>query len=552
MTVLGEYPVGEVEPATIAALDLIALGQSAFTDAVLLLEVSATDGMLVSLGGDLILGEDPVGEMPGGITGGDVPLDWSDRDWTSRPTDTRASVHFEGRIGDLSLDRSLPIGPSAERRVAATVSDILIDNTDGEQDDIDGRLAVDGRSVTVSLLGHRSAAYAGRVTLLSGVGKSWLSSSRQLRLSAVSKAYLLDVPMLGLYGGTGDADGGDDLQGKPIQEVWGLCRGVSLQLVDAALGIYLVSARAVQSILGVYVRGATITLGTSRASYAALVATPTTGGTWDWTITASGTFIRLGSAPDGTVTADVQGDTSAGYTATLAGIMRRILGRFGASLSVATFDSMEAIAPGTAGIVLADPDNVSAVLTRIAMAGALWWGDAGDGRIAVGRLAAPEADGGVLIDREGILSEVEPMAPPAPLWRVVAGYRRNWTPLSGTDLVQEPTITAARRLELQGASRSAPSALPSRQARNAQAEELSIETLYDEEADALSLANNLLELYAPGRSYLRVPTGLSGLGLQLGQQARVVWPRYGLAAGRNVRVVGQSLRGRAVDLLVLG
>ncbi|WP_421988528.1 hypothetical protein [Roseococcus sp.] len=552
MTVLGEYPVGEVEPATMAALDLIALGQSSFSDAVLLIEISATDGALVSLGGDLILGEDPVGEMPGGIVGGDVALDYSDRDWTSRPGDTRANVHFEGRVRDVSLDRSIPLSPGAERRVAATVSEIPIDNTDGAQDGIEGRLAVDGRPVTVSLLGHRSAAYAERVTLLAGVGRAWRTDARLLRLTAVSQAYRLDVPMLGLYGGTGGADGGEDLKGKPIQEVWGLCRGAGLQLVDAARGIYLVSARQVEAILAVYVRGASVTPGTMRVSYAVLAATSATGGTWDWTIAPGGTFIRLGSNPDGTVTADVQGDAASGYVATLASMMRVILGRFGASVSAATFDSMAAVAPGVAGLVLAEQANVAEVLTRLASAGAMWWGDAGDGRIALGRLAAPDTDGGVLLDQEGILGEVEPMAPPATLWRVVATYRRNWTQLSGTDLVPVPTITADRRGELQGASRQTAVAAPQRTTRNALAEELTIETLFDEEADAQALAQNLLDLYAPGRSYLRVPTGLSGLGLQLGQQARVVWPRHGLATGRNVRVVGQSLRGRGVDLLVLG
>lgn len=548
MTVLGAYPVGLVEPALMPSLDFQALTQASANDAVVLIEVSATDGALTSTGGALTLGADPVGIMPGGLTGGDVPLDWSDADWTSSPTDTRPNIHFEGRAQDVAMERALPLRPDAARRVAAAISEIGVINADGALDGVERTLAVDGRPVVVSLLAHRSAAYSARQRVFAGIGREWRAGPSALRLTAASLGYLLDVPLLDTYGGTGGADGGADLAGKPVQEVHGRCRGVTLVLEDASRLIFRVSARSAQMVSTVYVRGAPITYGTLRADYAALVATAPSGGFWDWAIAPEGTWVRLGSSPDGPVTADVDGDA----VMSVAAILRRLLDRAGVAYSGAALDSLAAQLPASTGRVFTDQLTYADALSAIAAGSACWWGDAGDGVITAARLAAPSGGGGILLDQESILGEVEPLEAPAPAWRVTVRYRRNWTPLALADVVPPPTITEARRQELTEPSRSVAVALPERRQRHALAQDITIESDLDEEADAVALANNMLSLYAPGRRLFRVPLGLAGWGLALGQQARLVWPRLGLAAGLDVRVVAQSARGRACDVTVMG
>lgn len=549
MTVLGAWPVGIEEPAAMPALDLLALPQPALSGAVLLVECTATDGTLLASGGALTLGAEPVGILPGTLSGSDVPLQWSDVDWTSQPGDARPSTHFEGRLSDISLERALPLDPSGERRVAAALGEIIVDNTDGAYDGTAEGLAIDGRPVTLSLLSDRSAAYADKRLLFAGVGRGWRTDRRQLRITTASLAYALDVPMLGLYGGSGGADGGEELAGKVIPEAWGRVRNIPPPQVDAGLLIYQLHARDIGEITGVYVRGAPIAPGAARATYAALAAATVLPGTYDWAITPGGSYLRLGSSPDGTVTADLWGQTGG---ATIPRMMRLMLWRAGVMPNPATFDSAEGYVPGAAGIWLAEQVTVADAISRLAAGGGLWWGDDGSGSVVVGRVSAPAGPGGVLLDQDGILDDVEPLEPPVPAWRVVLGYRRNWSPLSGTDLVPEPTITEARRLELSGASRSTAVEIGARRVRNAQARDIALETLFDDEGDAAVLGNNILTLLAPGRGLWRVPAGMSGWGLALGQQARLVWPRYGLAAGRDVRVVGQSVRGNRVDLTVLG
>jgi hypothetical protein len=533
------------------AFDLLAPSQASVSDAVLLIEATATDGSVTVIPQTEILGDQIMADAIATFIGGTVALDWSDRDWTSLPTDTRPNVHFVGRAGDVSIDRALPLRPDGARRVAVALGDIGLSNGDGALDGTARALAVDGQPITLSLLRSRAAAYADKRVIFRGVGADWRADARTLRMRARDLGYALDVPMLGIYGGTGGADGNADLKGKAIPEVWGLCRNVApVALGDGGLQIYHLHARQVQAITGVYVRGATITPGTERASYAALAAASVSSGTYDWCNTAAGAFIRIGSAVDGTVTADVQGDVSDGYAGTIPAIMRGILNRAGSAWSAAGFANLDVICPGAAGIFFNAQLTFAEALTRLAAGGALWWGDDGTGVITGNRVAAPGGNGGILIDQTVITAEIEVLDAPSVAWRVTAGFRQNWTPQLGADLVS--AITDARRLELTEARRSVVALDAARRGRNAQALDVTIETLLDDEAEAQAVAQNVLSLMRPGLSLFRMPCNAFGLGLALGAQARLVWPRYGLSDGLDVRIVGQSIRGRRADLLVIG
>ena len=546
---LGNVILGDADIPALPAFDLLAPDQPSVSDAVLLVEAVATDGTVTVTAMSEILGDAILGDGLASVVGGTVALDWSDRDWTSLPADTRPNVHFAGRAGDVTLDRALPLRPDGARRVAVAISDIGLDNGDGALDGTARLLAVDGQPVTLSLLRNRASAYADRRVIFSGIGADWRADARSLRLRARDLTYTLDVPALGTYGGTGGADGNADLRGKAIPEVWGLCRNVApVALGDGGRQIYQVHAGAVQAITAVYVRGAAITAGTQRASYAALAAASVAAGTYDWTITAAGSFIRIGSAVDGTVTADVQGDTAA--ASTIPAIMRAILARAGASWSDAGFADLDAICPGAAGIYLGQQVTFADALTRLAAGGALWWGDDGTGVITGSRVAAPFGNSGLVLDETVIVADVDPLDAPAIAWRVTAGYRPNWTPQTGTDLVS--SLTDARRLELTEARRTVAVDDAGRRGRNAQALDVTIETLLDNEAEATGVAQNVLSLMRPGLNLWRVPCNAFGLGLALGSQARLVWPRYGLSEGVDVRVVGQTIRGRRADLLVIG
>jgi hypothetical protein len=551
---LGTVPTGIATAGTPPPSGLLAAESGSVVDAVLLAEIEASDRVTAVVPEPWpATATEPTGIIPGSVIGGTVRIDVSDLDWTSQPDDTRPNTHFPGRLGEWSIERGIPLGLTSERRLAVAVAALSIMNADGAGDAYGGGLAVDGYPVRVSLLPRRSSAYSEARTLFAGIGRGWRTSGETLRLLARDQGYALDVLMPGLYGGTGGADGGAELVGQPIMEIYGIVRTVTPQLVDPARLIYRIHARRADALLAVYDSGAPVTAGIARAGYADLVANTPSPGFFDWSLSADGSFFRLGSSPSGSVFFDARGDAPGGaYTDTLAGMMRGILQRFGATLATGAFDSAELWAPAAAGIVIQEPITVSEAVSRIAAGGALYWGDDGAGLVTIGRLSPPSPSPGLLLDERVILGDVEEIEPPQLLWRIRAGYRRNWSTLTSTDLVAPPTITDARRQELTQPGRAVTVSAASRRAQYLLAEEATLNTLFDEEAPAQSLAQNMLDLYAPGRRVYRIPTGIAGYGAALGQTIRVVWPRLGLAAGRNLRVLGQVARGTRVDLLAVG
>ncbi|CAO99374.1 hypothetical protein D9623_33560 (plasmid) [Azospirillum brasilense] len=486
-----------------------------------------------------------------------IRIDWSDRDWTSRPDDTRANIHFEGRAEAPQFDRSIPIVPGSGR-AAVSIGELIGVNADGAYDTYPDAYAVDATPVRVLALPKRSSLYSEAAVVFSGQGLDWWADS-SLHVRMRDSGYLLDVPLCALYGGTGGIDGGTELAGKVIRQTYGLCRNITGDLINSSLLIYRGHDRLAQAVDAVYISGVPLTWdGATYSSYAALAAASVPSGQYTKWLGSDGSGWRLGSSPGGTVTADVRGDAVGGYVSDTAGVIRRLLERgvSTASLALSSFASMASYLPGTIGYHVSSQRNISAAATEVAIAAAAWWGDAGDGLFSVGRLAAP-VGGGLAFGPEQIVDEVEPMALPddiAPcIWRVDAGYRRNWTPLQGTDIAPVPSVpTEQRRQELAAQSRRSAVALIERQVRNQLAKPLVIESLFDAEADATALCNNLLTLYQQGRRYYRVPVGMSGYLPRLGDTISVTWPRWGLAGGKSLRVVGQRAQGRKVDLLCFG
>lgn len=486
-----------------------------------------------------------------------IRLDLSDRDWTSRPDDVRPNVHFEGRCEPPQFDRSIPIVPGSGR-AAVSIGELQIVNADGIYDSYPDAYAIDAAPIRVAVLPRRSSRYSDAGTVFGGQGLDWWADG-SLHIRMRDAGYLLDVPLLSLYGGTGGADGGAELTGKPMRQSYGLCRGVSGDLVSPGLLIYRCHDRLMQAVDAVYISGAPVTWdGTVYTSYAALGAATVAPGRYAAWLGSDGSGWRLGTSPGGTVTADVRGDAVGGYVSDTAGVIRRLLERGVATsaLALSSFASMSAYLPGTIGYHVGEQKTIAAAATEVAVAAACWWGDAGDGLLSVGRLASP-LGGGLALGPEQIVDEVEPVALPDDIgpcvWRVEAGYRRNWMPLSGTDIAPVPTIpTEDRRQELAAQSRRVTVGLPERQRKSPLAKALTLDTLFDAEADATALCNNLLTLYPPGRRYYRVPVGLAGYLPRLGDTISVTWPRWGLAGGKPLRLVGQRAQGRRVDLLCFG
>lgn len=573
---------------------LVPLAASGVDDSVWLLDITLSDGTRTAA--------EPVPLVAGAVVAGRLPyplsdatasrVSFSDRDWTSAPHDPRPNLWFEGRLQPPRLTQALPLAPGGDRRSALGALTLTLDNHDGAFDLWPSLYSINGRRIVLSRLPSRASTTDQAQVVFVGVGATLRADGTALTILATDLSASLRVPLLALYGGTGGADstGGPegpgaaawsaedgtlDNLGKPIQQVYGEAHGVSPVLVDGVNGLYQLSDRVIDSLLAVYGRGAPAVLGTAYGSFGELQAASTPAGAVDYAITSGGTWLKPGSAPDGAFTLDVRGDAHGGYVATTAGVTLRILERVIEPdlIDLASFTAHAARDPGVVGVVVKDQATAYEVVSGVVGPSCGWWGDSGDGLIRIGQVLPPDpAEGGWLIDAAAIAGEIGlarlPDTVDPCLWRVLVGYERNWTPQGASSLVDPSVIGAQRHYQLQQAARATFVTKPERRVRDPLARDFPDNskaasntpfealsqwvTLYRDAADAKALGAYLLTLFAPGLCLWTVPVGPAGFQVRLGDNARVVWPALGFAAGRWVRVVGRESDGLAVTLTVMG
>ncbi len=568
----GFYPSGfglSVGPMTVAP------GPSAFPEAFVdalnapdgngqyLVEISAYVGGEARSGGLATLTEIPLTTIPegGGTSVGQVTLRYADRHWVGDPDDAdHPNVFFEGRV-DVPLDitRAMPILPEEDRRVRRQIGEIEIANGDGGLDAILQSYAVDGRRVRV-LFGPYMGDYADFRAVLDVLGTGWEGESTRVRISLRDRSYSLDLPLQEtLYAGTGGAEGTDELKGKPKPLNFGRTRNITPVLIDPANLIYHWHDGESFALDDVFDRGATLTdSGDDVASYAALVSQGVSPGEYATSLAVS--MFKLGGLPSGLVTCDTRGDSDPSYINTLDLIALRILkDRHGLSpmwIDTASFAGAASIA-GEMGIYINpnETPTTAEVVTRLMGAVGAWWGSGRDGRIRAGRLGAPEnRSPNLRLDQYDILS-LAPDTTPVPRWRQRVGYKPNWTVQRGEDLAT--SVTASRRQFLTEPYSVVTASDAVTRIRHLQAlDPPPLVGLYENEADADTLADYLHDLHSPDRRLYRAAVKRVGYRLDLQKITHVTWPRYGMHNGKNLAVVGMTeradRRGDVVELRLWG
>lgn len=464
--------------------------------------------------------------------------------WAS-PQPEWANRHYIGCAGGAVIEQSLPLYPEADTVLAVTAGTLEILNTDGALDIYNSGYSFDGRPARIKLLSDTSQTPADAVTLFDGQMVSIDIGIDKATVVLRDSGFGLEVPLLSTFSGLGDGDGTADSAGKPIPQCYGLCRNITAELVDPARQIYRFHDRQAEAVDAVYDRGAPIAIGTGYGSYRELRDASTAAGTFDWALTSTGSYWRLGSNPSGLVTADVRGDSFGGYVATTATILRRLAERVlpTTRLNLDSFERLAGKVPGTIGFYMTEQVSVAGALSSVARAAACYIGDLGDRTISCGRLEPPSFSG-YSYDESSIWSVPEALPLPdifAPaIWRCRVSYRKNYTPMTQNDLVPAPTIAESRRKELNESAKVATANAASRLLDYRQAKDPAIiESLFDSEADAIGLAQHLVALYAPGRRLIQFTTGMSGYNIRLGDDTiALTYPRLGLSpfVGRPVKV----------------
>lgn len=455
-------------------------------------------------------------------------LRYSDHGFATRPDDDPPNAWYEPRlVTALNFERQLFSGGRLEGRSVPGFGALTLNNADGGLDAL-AAMAWDGRRVRVWLGGDgfRLAEFG---LVLDGAAEQAEFDDLlvTLRLRDLQARFEAEVAR-GSYAGTGGSEGRQGLAGRPRPLCFGRVFRVPAVLVDPATLLWQVHDGPIADVDAVYDRGLALTK----------VAGPPAAGQFR-SDPATGCF-TLGASPAGTVTADVRGDAAGGYTQTAAGLLRRIAtARAGfadpAELDVAAFAATEAAAPAPVGLFAGAEVPFVELLDALVDAIGGHYGFDRAGRLTVGRVAAPGTVADAEFDAVQIL-EIERVAVARPVWRQKIGYGRYWRSLD-PDAVAG-ALGDGDRADLAEPFRYATAEDAAIKTRHLLAEEVVRDTALALAADAQAEAARRLALFGAGRDAFRVRLKTQPFALDLGRTVRIRYPRYGLAGGRNLLVVG--------------
>jgi len=463
--------------------------------------------------------------------------------YASLPTDALPNQPFRGVLKSFSFRRSIMQGDIGQFTTGS--GRLVIDNADANYDFLPLSYAVDGRPITIKV-GRRDASYDEAFTLARVTATGWIIDTENITIDLVDFSYKLEVPLQpNVYGGTGGADGGADLTGKRKPLCLGKPRNVTAVLLVPGLLIYQVHDGSIQAIDAVYGKASAITAsGSDYASYAALAAASVTAGQYA-TCKALGLF-KLGLEVVGAVTADVQGEDSAGFIETTGDIVEwTLLNRTdltAADLDATSFTAVNTAQPAPIDYFVSPDDNltVAAFIQNIMTGIGGWGGHKLDGTFEVRIFGAPTGTPVARFNRGDMLGgdiKREPLPsayqPPRYRWRVP--YQRNWT-VQTSDIAGG--VTAARRAFLAEQVRLAEATSATIQTDHPFAQDREpVQAYFRNQSDAAAEAARLINLFKTTRAIYRATVPRKALRRDVGDEIEITHPRFDLSQGREMIMV---------------
>ena len=477
----------------------------------------------------------------------------SDKGFITTPSETPANTPFPARvIQPLAISRSI-LNEGLWGFINSSFGEIEIANPDGEYDAAASTFAIDGRRIVVRLL-ERGQTYADAVVQFDGTAANFIFDLDAVRIPVRDSGHKLDVPIqTTFYAGSGGAEGGSDLAGRPKPLAFGYVWNVEPVYLGVIGGkhTYQVHDGEIEDVPAARDRGVALTK---------VVGTPGSG---QYSIDTSTGILTIGGNLPEQLTCDVEGahDADGNFPVTTAAICRLILDDY-TSLSNTELDGdaftlLAGDEPGEIGIWIPDVRAVRDVVGELLTGIAAWGGFNRSGRFTVGRLTTP---GGAIravlnsgnIIREGDRIQLERLPLPELLdpavWRVAVGWRRNYT-------VQTDIASGAAEADAKFAAqeyRLAASADATVQLKHLLARDIFLPSNFKDEADATTKAAALQALFGDGAGLYRARAKNQSPLLDIGETVQIEYPRYGLDDGRLATIVAVSpdAQRNEVELIV--
>jgi hypothetical protein len=428
--------------------------------------------------------------------------------FTTAPTDTPPNTIYTGAlIGEPTFTSRATESYGGSTFIS--FGSIIIDNTDGRIDhwiseSFAGRLAV-------LKIGSPDWNIDDYRVIFNGVSDRLdIPNDGSLEIFIKDRQRLLDAPIQ-----TNRMNQVDDEAGVEIPLCFGECYNVSPVLDAENERRYVINDGPIEAIDTVYVNGEVTTALTKSL--------------------AEGYF-TLNSEPDGTVTADVKGDNSAGYKNTIPGIAELMVSRV-----------LPAVAPGSterlvrdwgtavSGVYITQRTNLLDALDGLGVG--FRYGFDRDGEFSFSPLEEPGTPV-VTIDDIETHGDLGIIKGDVPVWKSTIGYKRNWTTQSS---VSEGTPDVHRNEVSKDYTLFTSSEGPEIKVECVIAQEPDfVRTPFINATDAKDEADRLLALYGKQRFVATVSAYSRPLTLSIGDTIRLQDGRFGLQDGADFVVVGMT------------
>lgn len=492
------------------------------------------------------------------------------REFITEPTDDLPDQPFKGTLQKaLRFDRTILNGGGIGQ-VTIGWGELELINAEGDYDDLIEQYAVDGRRVVVRVgVAGPPFVYDDFITVFDGSALDWHIDENVMRVEVRDNTFKLEVPAQpNLYTGTGGVDGPDDLAGKRKPRAWGTLTNITpTSLIPSEL-VYQVNDGEVVGIDIIYDGGVELTAAVP-ADYAnsTLLRAATTGlfgsgadieaGEYA-TCLAEGLF-RLGGTPQAQVTCDIRGQLFRNvWVSTHADLIFSLVapassgdpGTVPVTVDDNSFALVNSLQSAPIGYFLNEQSEASVadVIADIAASMGGWAGFRGrSGLFEVGIFRDPDVNIPVArYNRTDIMGDslTREKLPPdysPPPYRFRVAWGRNWT-------VQDDlfgSVDASRVAHLKQAMHlaiSEPNFETAIRGDHPLAQDPPpVESFFTDEFDAQVEAERLLELYslAP-RALYRFTIKSHPFVHDIGEVINLAYPRWGLDAGRNLRLVSVS------------
>lgn len=530
------------------------------------------------------------------VTAQVVKIYLSSHGFITSGSDTPPHTYFDARLAAAyTFTRALfQQGRLSGRSIPGDGSSEIV-NRDGGLDYL-ARLAWGGRRVQF-LMGGADFALSEYGVIFDGTAQGLAYSDGGITLNLRDLQYVFDREFQSLtFAGTGGLQGVESLKDKRRPRSYGVRRGVSpvylgldtggrhtfalsdgpivgvYRVLDRAVPLAQVASAASPGEWSVDLGTATLTLGGSYdgpltvdfvgarylsvASGSSVVVSP---GSRSFAVPSvagfvSGQRVRATASPlvwvEGEVTSTSSGLTvlvdqvsgsgtysswSVSPVGTTAGIARA----FAASMGVASIDELSVVAldvhqPATVGIWRPEGGNGGQFLDELLDGAGCYWGFDRSGSFEVGRLDTPSEAPTLVFGEEQIL-EIEREETEEPNYQFTIAYARCLTTMSADQIAGAATETD-RAFFLEEWRREKATSAPTLTAWPL-SRPVEVQSVFDRQEDAAAEASRMVSVYASQRDYFRVRMKMQPLLLEIGDTVEINHSRYGLSAGKLLRVV---------------